>query len=61
MKYRPWSGVYLSHEWLHSLDAATHGTREVLELYRQHNVTPLIESNVTTKEELKQIHDLLRV
>ena len=49
MKFRPWSGVFLSDEFLSSVDAATAITRRVLSSYAAHGVEPLLESAIRSE------------
>ncbi|GFH12400.1 uncharacterized protein HaLaN_08080, partial [Haematococcus lacustris] len=59
MRFRPWSGVLLSEEYLGSVEAAEAITREVVRTYAAHGVTPLIESSVRSASELQPVLDLL--
>ncbi len=59
MRFRPWNGVFLSDEYLSNLDKARSITSDILDNYSQHGVTPLVESNICTSEELRQCLDLL--
>ena len=59
MRFRPWNGVFLSEEYLSSVDRARAITADILALYSQHGVVPLVESNICTTKELRQCLDLL--
>ncbi|KAL6765457.1 hypothetical protein V8C86DRAFT_800520 [Haematococcus lacustris] len=59
MRFRPWSGVLLSEEYLGSVEAAEAITREVVRIYARHGVTPLIESSVRSASELQPVLDLM--
>ena len=59
MKYRPWNGVFLSDKYLSGVEAAEGITASVLELYHQYGVQPLVESNISSRAELRRCHDLL--
>lgn len=61
MKFRPWNGVFLSDEYLSSVEAADKLTRQLLSLYAAHNVVPLIESAVKSEQDIAYIQDLLSI
>lgn len=58
-KARPWTGVYLSPEFLSSTDAATHITKQQLKLFADFGVTPLIESPVEKLAQCQQLLELM--
>lgn len=58
---RPWNGVYLSEEYLGSVEAAEGITRELLDVYASAGVLPLLESAVKTDDELRHARELLGV
>lgn len=51
---RPWNGVFLSEEYLGSVEAAEGITRQLLGVYAAAGVVPLLESAVKTEEELER-------
>ena len=53
-----WSGLYLSEEYLASVDGATRITADIITLYEQHDVEPIIESAIRTAKEVQQLSDL---
>ena len=53
-----WSGLYLSEEYLASVEGANRITCEIIRLYEQHNVEPIIESALRTAKEVQQLSDL---
>ena len=59
MKYRPWNGVFLSDKYLSSVEAAESITGDILKLYHQHGVQPLVESSISSAAELRRCHGLL--
>lgn len=61
MKYRPWNGVYLSDAYLSGVEEAEQITREVLKVYAEHGVIPLVESKISTTQELRHCLDMLMV
>ena len=58
-KFRPWKGVYCSSEFLESLDSANNMVKQLLETYKQYKINPIIESGITTEENLKKLRETL--
>ncbi|KAK9863776.1 hypothetical protein WJX84_000402 [Apatococcus fuscideae] len=58
MNFRPWNGVFLSKEYLGSVDKAEEITLKILSIYAQHGVVPLLESNIQKVEDLRHALDL---
>jgi len=59
MREKPWNGVDLTcNGYLDSLDAAQQVTTDVLALYKEFGVLPLIESPVETLQSLRQLDNL---
>ena len=52
-KFRPWKGVYCSTEFLESVESANNVVVKLFKIYRSYNITPIIETNVSTEKELK--------
>ena len=61
MRFRPWNGVFLSSDYLSDVSKAENTTRELLDVYHQHGVTPLIETSIAKTEELRRVHQLLGI
>lgn len=59
MRFRPWNGVFLSEAYLSGVDAAMDCTRQLLTVYAQHGVVPLVESAVRNEAELQALTALL--
>lgn len=57
--YRPWNGVFLSDEYLSSLETAERITALLLDVYAAAGVVPLLESAVKTEQELQNAVKLL--
>ena len=55
------SSCYLVCSYLSGVEAAEEITRQVLSTYSRHGVEPLVESSVTTEDELRHVKDLLDV
>mgnify|MGYP001184158775 CR=1 FL=1 len=59
--FRPWKSVFLSREYLCSIEHAIKITKRIVEIYSTNNILPLIETNCSTKKELDQIYNLLSI
>ena len=57
--FRPWLGVYLSKEYLNSLDSAYKITKDILRIYSKNNVIPLIETEFSSEKHLNTLMKLL--
>ncbi|AAZ57617.1 possible paired amphipathic helix repeat [Prochlorococcus marinus str. NATL2A] len=60
-KYRPWKGVYCSNEFLESEEMAHKIITNLLKTYKQNEICPLIETNITTDEHLKKLSNIFNV
>tara|TARA_B100000965_G_scaffold374525_1_gene365880 strand:+ start:702 stop:1547 length:846 start_codon:yes stop_codon:yes gene_type:complete len=60
-KYRPWKGVYCSQKFLDSVDLANKIVKELFEIYMFNNISPIIETNIVTEEELKSLNMLIEL
>lgn len=61
MRENPWGGVFLSEEYLSSLEGMTRVTQQVLAVYKGLGVEPIIESKVRTDQDLLKLKELLSV
>ncbi len=59
-KFRPWKEVYISNEYLNSLDRFYHFSRDLINFYRDNNITPVIETDFYSDEKLDLIDRLFR-
>jgi hypothetical protein len=59
MRFRPWNGVFLSEEYLGSVEGAERLTRALLQLYARYGVVPLVETAVKGDRELQYALGLL--
>ena len=57
-KYRPWKGVFCSSNFLDSVEFAFENIRQLLIIYKKHNIYPIIETNTSTD---KQLYNLKRI
>ena len=58
-KYRPWKGVYCSQEFLESVDFANNLIIRLLETYMHNQICPIIETNISTEDQLNSLNMLL--
>ena len=54
-KYRPWKGVYCSNQFLESVDVANNIVVDLIKTYKQYNIFPLIETNISTEDHLRKL------
>ncbi len=60
-KFRPWKEVYISKDYLSSLDYFYDFTRDLISFYDHYNITPVIETDASSKEKLEVILTLLKI
>jgi len=60
-KFRPWKEVYISKDYLSSLDYFYDFTRDLISFYDHYNITPVIETDASSKEKLEVISSLLKI
>ncbi len=58
-KYRPWKGVYCSNEFLESVDFANTFVRNLLRIYMQYQILPVIENRVSSEDQLNTLDNLI--
>tara|TARA_B100000963_G_scaffold20828_1_gene15760 strand:- start:12266 stop:13060 length:795 start_codon:yes stop_codon:yes gene_type:complete len=58
-KFRPWRGVFLSKEYLDSLETSKIITKNILEIYIDNKVIPLIESECSTEKQLTEVRNFI--
>ncbi len=59
-KFRPWKEVYISDKYLYSFDDFYSFTRDLIEIYLDNNICPVIETECSSMEKLKNIHTLFK-
>ena len=59
-KFRPWKGVYISDKCLNSLDNFNSFTKDLMQIYFDNNICPLIESDSTSFDKLENIYSFLK-
>ena len=60
-KFRPWKGVYCSNEFLESEEIAHKIITNILMTYKQNEIFPLIETNISTDEHLKKLSNIFNL
>jgi len=60
MKFRPWNGVFLSGEYLESVESAEEISARILEIYAQHGVKVLCETAMRTEKDLERLGRLMK-
>ena len=59
-KFRPWKGVYISEEYLYSLEDFYDFTRDLIFFYKNNNITPVIETDFSSSEKLDFVYSFFR-
>ena len=60
-KFRPWKGVYCSREFLESIDYANNLIIELLKTYKHYDISPIIETNTSTADQLEKFKMILYI
>ena len=59
-KFRPWKEVYISENYLNSLEDFYAFTRDLICLYKNNNIIPVIESDFSSIEKLNSLYSFFR-
>ena len=59
-RFRPWKEVYISDKYLNSLNDFYAFTKDLIEIYYENNICPVIETEFSTLEKLEDIYTLLK-
>ena len=59
-KFRPWKGVYISEKCLYSLEYFYDFTKDLVCFYKNNNITPVIETDISSSEKLDFVYSLFR-
>jgi len=54
-KFRPWKGVYCSNNFLESVDFANNIVAELLKTYKEYRICPIIETNISNQDQLRDL------
>ena len=60
-KFRPWKGVYISDQYLNSMDDFYAFTKDLIKIYLDNNICPVIESEFSSIEKLENIYALFKM
>ena len=55
-KFRPWKGVYISEKYISSLEDFCGFTKDLVFFYKNNNITPVIETDFSSREKLDFIN-----
>ena len=55
-KFRPWRGVYISDKYLNSLENFNSFTKDLIQIYFDNNICPLIETDSSSLEKLENVY-----
>ena len=58
-KFRPWKGVYISDKYLNSIECFNAFTKDLIQIYLDNNICPVIETEFSSFEKIETIHTLL--
>ena len=59
-KFRPWKEVYISNKYLNSLHDFYAFTKDLIALYFENDICPVIETECSTLENIEDIYNLLK-
>ena len=57
-KFRPWKNVFISDKYLNSLDDFYAFTKDMINIYKDNNICPVIETESSSKDKLEDIYNL---
>ncbi len=60
-RYRPWKGVYCSSNFLESVDFASNLVLKLLTTYKENQIYPIIETNISTADHLRKLKTTLNL
>lgn len=59
-RFRMWSGLFLSEEFMSSVEGAAEVTREIMRIYDKHQVEYLVESAIRNEKDIKMLVDFIK-
>ena len=59
-RFRPWKEVYISDNYLNSLNNFNAFTKDLIEIYYENNICPVIETDFSNLEKLDDINRLVK-
>ncbi len=57
-RFRPWKGVYISDKYLNSFDKFYDFTKDLIRIYLENNICPVIETDFCSLEKIENIYNL---
>ena len=60
-KFRPWKGVYISDKYLNSLDSFYAFIKDLIKIYLDNDICPVIETECSSVEKLEEIYTLFKL
>tara|TARA_Y100000589_G_scaffold45670_1_gene38430 strand:- start:592 stop:1410 length:819 start_codon:yes stop_codon:yes gene_type:complete len=60
-KFRPWRGVYLSDEYLTSVEESRKITRKIIDFYLNNSIIPLVESELSTEKQFIESQNFINL
>ena len=60
-KFRPWKDVYISDEFLHSLDNFYSFTKDLISFYLDNSICPVVETECSSIKKLEDIYNLINI
>ena len=60
-KFRPWKGVYLSNEYLNSLDESIKITKKIIDFYSNNSIIPLVETELFSEKQFKDAQNFINM
>ena len=59
-KFRPWKEVFISEKYLNSIDNFYAFTKDLIAIYLDNNICPIIETECSSLNKLHDIHSLMK-
>ena len=59
-KFRPWRGVYLTQDFLNSLEYSKSITKEIYKIYCKNDIIPLVETECSTIKQFNEVKNLFQ-
>ena len=59
-KFRPWKEVFIEEKYLNSLDNFYAFTKDLIEIYLENNICPVVETECSSIEKLEDINSLFK-
>ena len=58
-KFRPWRGVFLSNNYLNSLQASSEITKKIIDLYLNNSIIPLVETELSSEKQFLEAQNFI--